>query len=170
MQKENPGTGSTQKSWWQTPWAYKESLAIVTGLVFVGWLLQVNIGVFNYDIIRFPVNVVVFACVFIFVSLLSLKPKVPLFNWLSGVPLSVSTIAALLLMSLIMGLIPQVPPAAHSHSLTGFDAVTRSWAFVLVYFLTIVNLAFTFFVERLCFLPESYRFIADADVGWYGCG
>lgn len=158
MQKENPGTGSTQKSWWQTPWAYKESLAIVTGLVFVGWLLQVNIGVFNYDIIRFPVNVVVFACVFIFVSLLSLKPKVPLFNWLSGIPLSVSTIAALLLMSLIMGLIPQVPPAAHSHSLTGFDAVTRSWAFVLVYFLTIVNLACVVARRLLHFSWRDYAF------------
>jgi len=28
MQKENPGTGSTPKNWWQTPWGYKESLAV----------------------------------------------------------------------------------------------------------------------------------------------
>jgi len=159
MQKENPGTGSTPKNWWQTPWGYKESLAVVAGFILVGWMLQLTIGDFNYEIIRFPVNVVILAVIFLFVLLITLKHKSAFFNWLSGIPLSISTIAALLLLGLIMGLIPQAPPpTGHSHTLLGFDVVTRSWAFVLVYFLTLVNLSCVIARRLLHFTWRDYAF------------
>ncbi len=158
MQKEKSGTGAEQKNWWQTPWGYKESLAVVAGFILVGWLLQLTIGDFNYEIIRFPVNVTLLVFIFLFVLLITLKHKSAFFHWLSGIPLSVSTIAGLLLLGLIMGLIPQAPPTGHSHNLLGFDTVTRSWAFVLVYFLTLVNLSCVVARRLLHFTRRDYAF------------
>lgn len=132
----------TLDPWWKQPWGYKESFAITGGLILVGWLLQLTIGLFNYDILLFPVNVVVMGLILIVSLLWSFRGKSHAFNWISGVPLSVSNIAGLLLYSLIMGLIMQAAPnATHSHSILGFDAVTRSWAFVLLYGFTLLNLS-----------------------------
>lgn len=158
MQKENPCTGSAPKSWWQTPWSFRESLAVVAGFILVGWLLQLTIGDFNYEIIRFPVNATLLGFIFFFVLLITLKHKSAFFNWLSGIPLSISTIAGLLLMGLIMGLIPQASPTGYSHDLLGFDAVTCSWAFVLVYFLTLVNLSCVVARRLLHFTWRDYAF------------
>jgi hypothetical protein len=158
MQKENPGTGIEKNNWWQTPWGYKESLAVVAGLMLVGWLLQITIGDFNYNIIRFPVNVILITVILLVVSLLSLKHKTPFFNWLSGISLSVSVIGVLLLLSIIMGLVMQAPASEMSHTLLGFDAVTRSWAFVLVYFLTLINLSCVVVRRLLNFTWRDYAF------------
>jgi hypothetical protein len=158
MQKEKPGTGTEQKNWWQTPWGYKESLVVVAGFILVGWLLQLTIGDFDYEIIRFPVNIILLAVIFIVVFLLSLKHKTHFFNWLSGIPLSVSVIGAMLLLGIIMGLVMQAPPSVHSHHIFGFDAMTRSWAFVLVYFLTIINLSSVVIRRLLHFTRRDYAF------------
>lgn len=158
MQKEKPGTGTEQKNWWHTPWGYKESLVVVAGFILVGWLLQLTIGDFNYEIIRFPVNATLLGFIFLIVLLITLKHKSAFFNWLSGIPLSISTIAGLLLMGIIMGLVMQAPPSGHSHHIFGFDAMTRSWAFVLVYFLTIINLSSVVIRRLLNFNWRDYAF------------
>ncbi|MDO9635193.1 MAG: cytochrome c biogenesis protein ResB [Paludibacter sp.] len=158
MQKENPGTGAEQKNWWQTPWGYKESLVVVVGFLLVGWLLQITVGEFDYDIIRFPVNIMLLAAIFVVVFLLSLKSKTPFFAWLSGVPLSISVIGAMLLLGIIMGLVMQAPPSVQSNTFFGFDIVTRSWAFVLVYFLTLVNLSCVVVRRLLNFTWKDYAF------------
>lgn len=158
MQKENPGTGTEHKDWWQTPWGYKESLVVVAGFILIGWLLQLTIGDFDYEIIRFPVNIILLAAIFIVVFLLSLKHKTHFFNWLSGIPLSVSIIGAMLLLGIIMGLVMQTPASGHSHHILGFDAMTRSWAFVLVYFLTIINLSSVVIRRLLHFTRRDYAF------------
>ncbi len=158
MQKENTGLEATTKNWWQLPWGYKESITIVIGFMVVGWLLQLTIGDLNYDMIRFPVNIILLITIFVIVLFLSLKHKSSFFSWISSVPLSVSVIGALLLLGLIMGLIQQVPSNTHSHSLLGFDAMTRSWAFVLIYFLTLINLSCVVVRRLLHFSWKDYAF------------
>lgn len=158
MQKDNQEKKTDGKYWWQAPWGYSESLAIVAGFILVGWLLQITAGEFNYEMIRFPVNIILLSSVLVFVLLITLKHQSTFFLWLSGIPLSVTNIGALLLMGLMMGLIPQVSSTGHSHTLMGFDAVTRSWAFVLVYFLTIVNLASVVVRRFLHFTWRDYAF------------
>jgi hypothetical protein len=158
MQKENSGTGAEHKNWWQTPWGYKESLVVVAGFILVGWLLQLTIGDFDYETIRFPGNIILLSAIFIVVFLLSLKHKTPFFSWLSGIPLSVSVIGAMLLLGIIMGLVMQAPTSGHSHHIFGFDAMTRSWAFVLVYFLTIINLSSVVIRRLLHFNLRDYAF------------
>lgn len=128
--------------WWKQPWGYKESFVVTGGLIIVGWMLQLTIGLFNYDILLFPVNVMVMSLILIIALLWSFRSKSQTFIWLSGVPLSVSNIAGLLLYSLIMGFSMQAPPGAtHSQSVLAFDAVTRSWSFILLYGFTLLNLS-----------------------------
>ena len=127
--------------WWSHPWSYKESFAAVGGILFAGLMLQLSIGNFNYEIIRFPVNMYLLISTLILVIILSIRPKSQLFQWLSSVPLSIANLSGLLIYSLIMGLTIQVPANEYGHSTLGLDAVTRSWPFVILYFFTLINLS-----------------------------
>jgi hypothetical protein len=121
-------------------------------------MLQLSIGNFNYEIIRFPVNVYLLIATLLFVVALSLRPKSKFFLWLSGVPLSVANLSGLLLYSLIMGLTIQAPANEQGQSTLGFDAITRSWPFVLLYFFTLINLSCVTMSRLLNFSWRDYAF------------
>jgi hypothetical protein len=148
----------TKKAWWQKPWGYRESLAVVAGLLVVGNLLQFFAGSFPYELIAFPVNFYLLLVILVVVAWLTFKYKSALFQWLSGVPLSVANIAALLLYSLIMGFVPQAPSSQEGHTLLGVDAITRSWPFVLIYFFTLINLSCVTTRRMLSFNWRDYAF------------
>jgi len=148
----------TEKTWWQKPWGYKESLAVVAGLIVVGNLLQLLVGYFPYDLIAYPVNFYLLLVILVVVAGLTFKYKSALFQWLSGVPLSVANIAALLLYSIIMGFIPQAPYNHEGHAILGIDAITRSWPFVLIYFFTLINLSCVTTRRMLNFNWRDYAF------------
>ena len=141
---------------WQTPWRYAEAITIVGSLLLIGFMLQIVIGEFNFYLLAKPANyilagVITFLCIVL--GLFSKKSKFA--NWLSGLEMSVALIVALLLLTIIMGLTPQ---ATHSHSLLGFDAMTSSWAFVIIYSLTLLSLG-TLTVRRLrAFRLKDYGF------------
>lgn len=140
----------TKRLMWQFPWGYKESLAFVLGLLGVGFLLQLCIGNFNYYLLHFPVNVIVGVGYVLLAIGLSLIKKNPIINWLSGIPLSVTLIAAFLMLTLFMGFIPQVVRVDPNYSIhlnqasggeilnyvlyrLGFKQMTSSHPFVLIY-------------------------------------
>lgn len=140
----------TKRLMWQFPWGYKESLTFVLGLLGVGFLLQLCIGNFNYYLLHFPVNVIVGVGYVLLAIGLSLIKKNPIINWLSGIPLSVTLIAAFLMLTLFMGFIPQVVRVDPNYSIhlnqasggeilnyvlyrLGFKQMTSSHPFVLIY-------------------------------------
>lgn len=131
---------------WRTPWGYRESLVVVAALMAGGWLIQLINGPFNFYFLHQPVNYLVGALMILAALLgLPLRDR-PAVKWLSGVPLAASLMAALLILSLIMGLTPQMrrtPPDADLFVRLGFTRVTASWPFVLVYGLTLLSLAMT---------------------------
>jgi len=43
---------------WQLPWSYGESIAVVTGVVAVGWSLQLTAGSFDIGLLRWPANLI----------------------------------------------------------------------------------------------------------------
>lgn len=142
---------STEKrSMWQFPWQYKESFAIVAGLLIVGILLQITLGSFNFFLLHAPVNIIIGGCMLILIIALSFIKNNPIINWLSSVPLSVVLIGGLFLMTIVMGLTPQfarVNTDLHIHweyaswseivdyllTKLGFKQMTTSWPFVLLY-------------------------------------
>lgn len=167
--------GKTKKPIWQFPWQYKESIAIVAGLLLVGFLLQITLGNFNFYLLHAPVNILVGALVITAVTVLSFSKKNHIIHWLSGIPLSVTLIGALCFLSAIMGLTPQFAKinthltinwgdASFSDMLNylatriGLKQMTSSWAFVLIYSFTLVVLGLIIARRLHRFKRKDYAF------------
>ena len=69
--------------------------------------------------------------------------------------MSVSLIVAMLLLTIIMGLTPQ---ATHSHSFLGCDVMTSSWAFIIIYALTLLSLGILVVRRLKIFRLKDYGF------------
>lgn len=129
------------RRFWQSPWGYRESIAVVGGVVVVGWMLQWMLGGFNFYLLAAPVNLYFGGFIVALCALSLLVGKRPLHAWFSGISFSITLISFLLLLTLIMGLTPQTQePAKNIFSRLGLTQMTSSWPFVLVYFLTLLSL------------------------------
>lgn len=142
---------------WQFPWLYKESIAFLLGILLVSTLLQLTLGSFNFYLLHFPVNLIIGACLIVLIAVLSFVKDNPIVNWLSSVPLSVTLIGGLFILTIFMGLIPQfarVNTDLHIHmdhasfyeiadyaiTKLGLKQVTTSWPFVFVYIFNLLVL------------------------------
>lgn len=147
---------------WQFPWQYSESIAFVVGVIIIGWILQVIVGPFDFYLLASPANLIIGGAIIIFLILFSLKRKSPFYQWLSGIPLSVTLIAALLIMGIAMGLIPQVVRLDHhDHSFfsnLGLRQITSFWPFVLIYFITLLSLGALIVRRLIAFRLQDYAF------------
>ncbi len=134
-------TNKPSRRAWQTPWGYTESAAIVAGVTIIGGALQLTIGSFNFFVLANPVNIftgLTLSALSLFLGLRA--PKSSFARWISGTKLSVSLIIAILALTIIMGLTPQIAEGAESRMIFGFDSMTSNWSFVLLYGLTLVSL------------------------------
>lgn len=145
---------------WSKPWSYKEGAMIGAGLLVIGSLLQITVGGIDWSRFAFPVNVVVLAVYIICLATMHLlRKRVYLFGWLSHYSAAVSALLWVVGMTVIMGLIRQVPSGHASGDILGFSQMISSWPFVLLYFwmvtalgLTILRASFPFKLRRLSFL------------------
>lgn len=128
------------RSMWQMPWGYPESAAVVGGVVAVGIILQLTTGSFDFYLLAKPVNLLAAAVLFLLCVRMGFARRNAFVKWLTGVPMSVSVMMCLLLLAVIMGFTPQAAGGRESASLLGADAMTRSWPFVLTYFLMLLSL------------------------------
>ncbi len=137
---------NNNRAFWQFPWQYKESIAVVGGIVIIGLILQFITGNFDFSLLRFPVNVIFGGIILLFLSAFSFKRKTHFYQWFSGIPMAVTLISTLVVLGVIMGLTPQFSEsnteAIHSNlpSHLGFTHMTSAWPFVLVYFTTLLSL------------------------------
>ncbi|MFI3287139.1 MAG: cytochrome c biogenesis protein ResB [Rikenellaceae bacterium] len=123
---------------WQAPWGYPESFAIVGGILFIGVILQLVIGGFDFYLLVSPSNLIVGAVIALLSVVFGVRARKSGFaKWLSGAALCVALLSAILLLTIIMGLIPQM---THSITPLGFEAMTSNWAFVILYTLLLVSL------------------------------
>lgn len=135
---------------WQHPWHWKESIAFVSGILLTGLLLQLTVGEFDFELLRYPVNTVVGAVIVLLAAAIAWGTKrSAVCRWYTGVPLAVTLIVAFVVTGIIMGLTPQstARPAEgtmHITSRLGLDRMTRAWPFVLLYFLTLLSLGALF--------------------------
>lgn len=147
---------------WQFPWKYAEGILLVGGLIIIGFILQLIVGNFNYFLLKSPANLIFGGAIILFLILFSFARKTSFYQWFSGVPFSVTLIAALLLLGLIMGLTPQfVKVDPHNHSILaqlGFRQVTSSWPFVMVYFVTLLSLGSLISRRLIAFNIKDYAF------------
>ena len=152
----------TKRQIWQFPWRYAESILIVIGLMVVGFALQLTIGKFDFSLLADPVNLKLGGAIIVFLFLFSFMRNTQFYQWFSGVPFSVSLISGLLILGLAMGLIPQMvklDPHAHDFwSLLGLRQVTSCWAFVIVYFVTLLSLGSLIIRRLIRFSWRDYAF------------
>lgn len=146
------------RKWWQQPWSYKESFAIVSGLMLIGFILQLTTGSFQFLLLQSPVNWILIIALIIIVTILAFFHRQFWIQWLSGVPFSIAVISGLLAFSLIMGLIPQIGPNSHSHSVLAFDNITSNWSFILLYFSCLLSLGALITRRLIYFNWKDYAF------------
>lgn len=153
----------TTRGMWQFPWRYKESIALVSGIIVIGFLLQLTVGQFDFSVLQYPVNLILglLLIVLVWIAACTLR-KSAFYQWFTGVPFSVVLIGALLVLGIIMGLTPQT--IGHSHETgnlparLGFDRMTTSWSFVLVYGLLLVSLGMLVARRLMRFNIGEYAF------------
>jgi len=153
---------NSKRKMWQFPWRYKESIAFTGGIVLIGFILQLTVGNFNFYLLQSPVNLILGGIIILFLVIFSFSGKSPFYQWFTGVPFSVSLIGALLLLSLIMGLTPQVisidPHNKNIFTSLGFRQVTSSWPFILIYFLVLLSLGALIARRLKSFRKQDYAF------------
>jgi len=148
---------------WQMPWGFPENMIVVLGITMVGFALHLVIGNFDFYLLISPVNLIVGGIVItLCVATLFLKGS-NFLRWFSGVRFSVSLIMMLLILSVIMGLTPQSTgsDAGDIFYLLGFTQMTRSWAFVLTYFTTLLSLGCLIVRKLKNFKLKDYGFYAN---------
>lgn len=116
MERES---NSKQKA---APVKYTIILAVITAAI----LLQITTGQFPYELIRFPVNLIL---TLVLITLAAIKPG-KILATAGSLPVSVFLIILLAIQSVAMGLMPD-------NSLKG------SWPFAMTYFMLLINLALT---------------------------
>ncbi|MEA4838857.1 MAG: cytochrome c biogenesis protein ResB [Rhodospirillaceae bacterium] len=150
------------KPMWQFPWQYKESIAFISGIVVVGFALQVIFGPFDFYILSRPGNYIALAGMVGLIGLCLPFRKTPVIAWLASVPLAVALIGGLLLFGLAMGLIPQLKSGAALGDdwilRLGLAQITSCWPFVLLYGLGLFCLGLTIAQRLVAFRLGDYGF------------
>ncbi|MCD8081316.1 MAG: cytochrome c biogenesis protein ResB [Bacteroides sp.] len=131
---------------WQKPWGYAEGAAIAAGLFVTGTLLQITLGKLNLDLLSWPVNLILgglFIGLILFMHVLS--SGIYLFRWFSSYQAAVTSLASLVVMTVIMGFTRQLPFAAEVRgpaSWLGFSQMLSSWVFggFLLWFTLVLGL------------------------------
>jgi hypothetical protein len=148
---------------WQLPWGYRESIIIVLGIILVGFLLQISLGRFDFYLLSFPLNLYFGILSLGFIVLSVFLKKKPFFVWFTSLSFSVSLLGAITLLSIIMGLTKQVPMNDNTNifTLLGFNQMTSSWAFVLVYLLILLSLGSIIAKRKPCLNKRYFVFILN---------
>ena len=145
---------------WKKPWGYKEGFICGAGLFVTGLLLQWSVGGIRWGLFAWPVNIIVLV---LFLLLLAgmhgLRKRVYCFGWLSHYTAAVSSLVCVAAITVIMGLVRQVPSAHPSADVIGFSKMLSFWPFVLLYVwlvavlgMTILRAAIPFNVRKIPFL------------------
>lgn len=117
-------------------WGYKESILVGVLLLLIGLALQVLIrNEVNMEL-RWPFNFIVFSvhiilCIFSFVFF----KGTTIIRWITRVPASMVSIVMLLLLTMLIGTIPQTLENKSAFiALFGLNKITQTWYFLLVLF------------------------------------
>ena len=145
---------------WKKPWGYKEGFICGAGLFVTGLLLQWSVGGIRWGLFAWPVNIIVLV---LFLLLLAgmhgLRKRVYCFGWLSHYTAAVSSLVCVAAITVIMGLVRQVPSTHPSADVIGFSKMLSFGPFVLLYVwlvavlgMTILRAAIPFNVRKIPFL------------------
>ena len=131
---------------WNKPWRYAEGWAIGAGLLITGLILQLATGNVDAAFFWYPVNLLFGGAYLVLLLLLHLlSRRSAALRWFAGLEASITSLCIWLVLVVLMGLTPQVAPTEHPAggliARLGFNRMTTSWPFVLLflYVLTVLG-------------------------------
>ncbi len=145
---------------WQKPWGYKEGFICGGGLFVIGLLLQWTVGEIRWETMAWPVNFILLILFLLaLTSIHIVRRRVYCFSWLSHHTAAVSSLLWVVAITVVMGLIRQVPSGQPSTDAIGLSKMLSFWPFVLLYLwlvsalgLTILRAGIPFNIRRIPFL------------------
>lgn len=159
---------------WIRPWGFKEGCLIGAGLLVTGWLLQITIGEIDWSLFACPVNIIVLVLYIAgIVAMHCLRKRVYIFGWMSHYTSAVSSLLWVAGITVVMGLIRQVP-SGHPADMLGFSRMLSAWPFVLLYIWMMTVLGdyascrISIQMEEACFPFEPCRAVHCPDYGNFG--
>lgn len=146
---------------WQFPWKYKESFIVTLVLFLIGVCLELLFPC-NVSSIAYPYNVIVgLNIVAIFVLLHVYYKQNPVIQWLSSIPASVSSICLFVVLSLLMGFIPQTEPSLHTKLNIGFNHIQTTWQYLFAELFFLSSLGITTAKRTIPFRIRNVDFILN---------
>lgn len=145
---------------WKKPWGYKEGLACGAGLFATGLLLQGIVGDIRWDLFAWPVNIIVLVLYLLLLAVLyGLRKRVYCFEWLTHYTAAVSSLVCVAAITVVMGLVRQVPATQPAADWIGISKMLSFWPFVLLYIwlvtvlgMTVLRSGFPFRLRKIPFL------------------
>ena len=115
-------------SFLKKPWSLADGFIFGGGLILLGFLLQVIFGAIDWTLIASPVNLILLAALLVFLAAaFALRNKSGFFGWLCSSEAAVPALSCTLFLTIVMGLIAQIPERGWLGSMVTF------WPFVLCY-------------------------------------
>lgn len=126
----------------QLPWGYTGSFVIVSGLVLVGFVIELAFTGQQVVAPHRPYNIIMlYASVSLLVAVHVFFRKRLFVKWLSSIPCSISAVVAYALLALLMGFIKQDDESLpHGLQLLGLNHLKNSWPFLFVELYLLVSL------------------------------
>lgn len=149
---------------WKKPWGYREGATIAVGLLLTGILLQASVGKINWDLLSCPVNIILLIVYIIVLAAVSgLSGRIYLFRWLGSYAAAVTSLAAVVVMTVVMGLIRQTGPQTVNGVAPwlGFSQMLSAWPFVLLFTWLITVLGLTTFRHLYPFRWRNIPFLLN---------
>ena len=114
---------------------------VCCGLVAIGMLLQLLAGPVRWNMIAWPVNIVVLAILLLVIVLMHLRHRhVYIFRWMATLQAGIPALVACVMMTMLMGVTRQVPEGHVPKDPIGITDMLSFWPFVLLYVWLIVLL------------------------------
>lgn len=112
------------------PWNMKEGFLIGGGLCFTGVVLQVTLGPVRWELLAWPVNLIVLIALLAAIGVMfALRRKVYAFEWMMHAGAAVPCLVCAAVLTMIMGLTPQV----RMGGIPWLSQMLRFWPFVLIW-------------------------------------
>lgn len=119
---------------WRKPWGLGEGTLTCIGLIAIGFVLQICTGGINWDNLSSPINVyLLIAYIIILCLLFSLRQRIYFIRWAMCYKAAIPSITFVAAITLIMGLVRQVPANSAPADAIGFSKMLSFWPFVLLY-------------------------------------
>lgn len=120
----------------ETSWGYRESIIVGVTLFLLGVVLQIVFGNSLELRLEWPFNMISFVIHIVFCTMsFVLFKSSKLIRWITRVPASMVAIVMVLLLTMLIGTVPQIPENEPSFvTLLGLNKITQTWYFLLLVF------------------------------------